>query len=462
MQVLLDGNTTPVATISNASTTVQYGQPYFLDVAAGGHNIELKNVAATSSDIDQIVLLGAASTLTTAQIYEENDPAFVYTGTWARAAGSGPSGNAAYYTNKPGSTVTFSFTGQAFSLYYATMATGGNFTVKIDGGAAVPFSAKTTTTLWQQTLDFGSLTNSTHTVVITNTSPTTAGLVYFDAIRIVDIAAPLTVGEYQNTYPSLNFSNSTQTGIGGWAVDPTTGQSAGAATVTTQPNDQMTFTFTGTGFGVMTDNVPTGATMRICYTGPMSSTCNNTNDYSTVLNPKQLNVGYTFYNLKPGTYTVTVKHVGTVGQGLYIDRIFVLDTPPTTLIAGTYENTAAGIVYSPSSLWTTMSAASYSGGNIRAATQKGALIQVKFNGSTMIVYQVASPTATKTLNVCSFLADSAGTPITLCTTYSQRQTPATSFVAPVAFYGFGSGSHEVLIENATAGSQFNVDKILVK
>ena len=82
-------------------------------------------------------------------------------------------------------------------------------------------------------------------------------------------------------------------------------------------------------------------------------------------------------------------------------------------------------------------------------------------GGQAFAQQAASTTATKSINVCVLLTDSSGNPTSLCTTFSQRATAA-RFIAPVAFYGFGSGVHEVIFENPTQGTQFNVDKILVK
>ncbi len=448
MQIYVGG--TLQTTIDNTSTAFLFGQPFFLNVTPGNQTVEIRNVGSTYSDIDQIMLLGNPQTVSTAQLYEENDPALSYTGQWTSVSGNGPSGNAAYYTYQPGASVTFHFTGRGFSLYRMLANGAGTFSVNVDGNVQ-NFNNSASATQWQRSLDFGPLANTAHTVVITNTSPTSANFLYFDAIRVVDITAPLTVGQYQNTYAGLTYT-------GTWPVDSAGGLSAGAATYTTAVNDQLSFSFTGTGFGIMTDNIPTGANMQICYTISGGSAVCNT--YSTAANPTQLNVGYDFYNLKQGTYTVTVKHSGTAGQGLYIDRVFILDTPSTTLQAGVHEENDPGIVYSPSELWTSYSSTSYSGGTATTTTQKGAVMQLRFNGGTLVVYQVAAPGIASNINLCLRLTDTAGNPTSLCGTYSERSTTA-SFVAPVAFYGFGTGTHDVIIENPAQGVQFNIDKILV-
>jgi hypothetical protein len=446
----LNGSATPIATMNNTSATLLWGQPFMLTLPPGTTTVELRNVGTNYSAVDQIDLLGAAQPLSPGLV-EESSGNFTYTGTWQAARGVGPSGDVAFYTSTPGATVSFSFTGDGLVFYRTLVSNGGSFSITIDG---VPqnFTSANATTVWQQPIDFANLGAGTHTVVVTNTSLSSASLFYFDAVRVVNSSLPITVGSYQNTYPALNYT-------GSWNIDGAGGLSGGAASVTTTNGSQMGFSFQGTGFSVFTFNTPNSPNMEICYTISGGSPVCNT--YATSANPTQATVGYSFYNLRQGTYAVTVRHVGTNGQGLYLDRIAVLDTPPTVLQPGSYEDSAAGIVYSSPDLWPVSAHPSHSGGTVRGTTQRGAVVQIRFNGNALVIYQFVGPTTGSNVNLCVRLSDAAGNTVSRCTNFSQRSAVTTLFSAPVAFYGFGSGSHEVILENRTHGALFNIDRILV-
>lgn len=276
-----------------------------------------------------------------------SDPALTFTGTWVAIQGNGPSGNGAYYTYAPNATVSFKVGNVPFSIFQTLAAGSGSFSVSIDGGTAAGFSNNSVNTLWQQAIEFPAQGVGTHNVVITKTSSAT-DFIYIDGIRVVDPIAPLTVGQYQETYPGLTFT-------GTWP-------SNGTSKVTSTSGNTLTFKFTGNGFGFITTNPNINGTMTVsCKIGAGSDVC--ADPTSTPING-----GYSFYNLKQGTYDVVITY--TSSGGLYIDRVFVLDTPATILQPGSYEETAPGIVYSPNDLWTTYSSASYSGGTVKGTQQK--------------------------------------------------------------------------------------------
>jgi hypothetical protein len=437
MQVLIDGSAVPESPLPFTSAGLAFGQPFFVNIASpGNHTITLKNIGTTYTDIDQISLLGPATDLSAAAIYEENDPDITFTGAWTSTQGAGPSGNAAYYTYAPNATVKFSVTGTAFSIYRTMVPGAGSYSISIDGSPQ-NLNDNAASLMWQQPIEFKNLTNTTHTVVITKTSPAT-DFIYFDAVRVIDPAAALTVGQYQNTYPGLTYT-------GAWTT-------SGASTNTTTTTNTLTFKFTGNGFGFITLNPTAGGTMTVsCKIGAGADVC--ADPTSTPING-----GYAFYNLKQSTYDVIITYTGT--GGLYIDRIFVLDAPTSTLQPGTYEDTNSAIVYSPADVWSSYPSTSYSGGAIKGTYQKGAVAQIRFNGSSLVLYQLAYSGSSNNLNLCVLLTDAAGNPASVCSTFSQNSS-AFIATAPIAFYGFGSGTHDIIIENRTQGSLLSIDKILV-
>jgi hypothetical protein len=277
-------------------------------------------------------------------------------------------------------------------------------------------------------------------------------------------------GGYQDTDLNLTYTdNAAALGSNGnWQQDAQTGASGGQTTFTKSPNDALRFTFQGSGFTIFTYNATSGAPMKICYklspdvvdqADDSTFTCATT---PTASNPAQGNVGYAVYGLKQGTYVVRIRHAGTSTQGLYIDKVAILDTPATILTAGTYENNNAAIVYSPTSLWTTPTNVNYSGtpATISTTPNKGATAQIRFVGTTLIIYQAVGPTNSKNVLLCRVVSGPVSNPPPQCGSFSQN-TPTAAYKVPIAFYGFGSGTNEVVIENRQAGGSLNVDKIMV-
>jgi hypothetical protein len=437
-------------TLPSTYPALLWGQPFMLALTPGTNTIELRNTSTNYMSVDSIALLGAAPTLT-AGLYEESDPGFTYTGTWTYAQTAGPSGNATFYTFTQGATVTFQFNGDGL-VFYRTLAPGaGTFSVSIDGGPPVVFSDNSAVLAWQQPGEIGGLINGPHTAVVTITSPST-NFIYFDAVRVVNSTLPITPGDYQNTYPGLVYT-------AGWSVDAPSGLSGGRSHVTTQNGQQLSFSFTGTGFSIFTTNTPNSADMEVCYTLQGGSPVCVVRP--TAANPTQNAVGYSTYGLRQGTYNVTVRHQGTAGQPLYVDSLVVIGTLSTVLQPGTYEDSAAGIVYSPANQWITYTGTSYLGGTLRGTTQSGALAQIRFNGNSMILYQVISPGTSGNTSLCVTLIDPQGNPLLRCAVFSQRSISTVVFASPIAFYGFGGGTHDVIIENRWQSGLFNIDRILI-
>lgn len=85
----------------------------------GSHKISLDNIAGTS--LDYIVVTAGNSTplAETTVIVDDNDPAIVYTGSWAHTFETFgrlfPFGNGTHSSTNPGDTATFMFTGKVSS-----------------------------------------------------------------------------------------------------------------------------------------------------------------------------------------------------------------------------------------------------------------------------------------------------------------------------------------------------------
>ena len=208
--------------------------------------------------------------------------------------------------------------------------------------------------------------------------------------------------------------------------------------------------------------------MEVCYklSTDVTFICPPTTPTPTSANPAQGNVGYAIYGLKQGNYDVRVKHVGiTTTQGLYIDRIAILDTPPVVLPAGIYENNQIvssnpAIVYSPAPLWGVQANVNHFGGNAAVTGNKGATAQITFVGTTLTIYQGVGATNSRNILLCRIVQGPVSNPDPQCGSFSQN-TAVAAFKIPIAFYGFGTGTNEVVIENRVQGGVLSIDRIAV-
>ena len=100
---------------------------------------------------------------TTTVTYDNTDPAFVYSTNWSTVKDNSAYNGSFMRTTNKGSSVTFTFTGQSFSILFTANPTYGNVVVYVDGILALSFSQQALRTLYQQHWDYPSqLTLGTH------------------------------------------------------------------------------------------------------------------------------------------------------------------------------------------------------------------------------------------------------------------------------------------------------------
>lgn len=337
----------------------------------------------------------------------------------------------------------------------------------------------------------------------------TPGLFRIDGFQVI-LGDTLTPGIYDDflfAVDGLIDLNAVGTTPGTWAVAPTAGTKVAAAYGTTQILGQSTgassaddptlrFKFLGTGFSIITTADAAGAEMQICYAatdgfdgtfdGSAGETCDIvTTDTNTTPadwlakngnQPKPgtaYQYGFTYYNFRPdptggadNSYTVEVRMTDTVllsTDRLKIDAIAIFSDVeagnPALAPNQLYDNTNPGLRYEPAPFWTSVTTTT---GPVtgpynktqHTATNAGAIVQMNVNGNGVILYQTAS-TGSRYLRVC--LRTHLGQE---CTEYSQYAGRATYF-SPVAFYGFGTGDHQLVIENRSHATIMSVDAVRV-
>ena len=312
----------------------------------------------------------------------------------------------------------------------------------------------------------------------------------------------------------IGVNNAGATGL--WTLAPSSGtklsrayggtQALAQSTNATDDDPTLRFKFEGTGFSIITTADSRGADFTICYVAmdgfdgtldgvkntpsnadetcdtvtsdtypvPLAEWANlNDNDLRPSIG-YQFGFAYTGLDADPGpgadnSYLVEVRLNDTsltTLDRLKIDAIAVfsdVESGNPALPSGTsgqiYDDTQAGILYEPASAWkssTTTYGPLYGPWNKteHTATNAGALVQLNVNGNGIILYQTAI-TYSRRIRVC--LKTSLGQE---CNTFSQYSGRSTHF-APIAFYGFGTGDHQLVIENRDHGRILSVDGVRV-
>lgn len=101
----------------------------------------------------------------TGATFDDKDPAFVYSSGWQTVTTSKAYKGSFKQTTQNGASVTFTFTGQSFSIVYKGGVTFSKFDVYVDGALVGTLDQKTSTTTHQQRWDYpGQLSPGTHTL----------------------------------------------------------------------------------------------------------------------------------------------------------------------------------------------------------------------------------------------------------------------------------------------------------
>jgi len=109
---------------------------------------------------------------TTTITYDNTDPAFVYSTSWSTVKNKSAYNKSFMRTTSKGSSVTFTFTGQSFSILYTANPKYGNVNVYVDGVLVGSFSQQALRTLYQQRWDYpGQLTSGTHELKLVFNGP---------------------------------------------------------------------------------------------------------------------------------------------------------------------------------------------------------------------------------------------------------------------------------------------------
>ncbi len=346
--------------------------------------------------------------------------------------------------------------------------------------------------------DLPALNNATGApVTLTLTIRTlTQGFFRIDGFQVIHGTA-LPQGVNDNFLPDsmLNFSPDVDSVLvsgrcstaGGWCTLKTATAYGGSLVQTSNIGATLEFTISGTGFSVITQNDRLSTQMRLCYKPAGAGAFPDINGAGgdqavcqTFLPETRFTYyqyGFTMLGLPDASYDVQVMNLGAVNPAfttymLKIDAVAVFGPSSATVMEpGTiYDDTATdAILYAPSVMWTpTTGRFGPPRGPINTtettATTAGSIVQLNVDGNAMILYQTVDARSSSNVRIC--VVDTNATPgpnenvNTYCSEFSQNSRRA-GYGSPILFYGFGSGTHEVILENRSHNQTFRIDAIQV-
>lgn len=132
-----------------------------------------------------------------AQRFEENNPLVVLNGSWQMTANTAASGGGFVSGNAPGSTISFSFTGDSITVYRMMNVDAGDMLITIDGVQKGFVQGYFPAQRWQVPAVIEHLGAGAHTIVLTLDTATPNGSTgtnfYFDAFETPETFTPSTV-----------------------------------------------------------------------------------------------------------------------------------------------------------------------------------------------------------------------------------------------------------------------------
>jgi hypothetical protein len=175
--------------------------------------------------------------------------------------------------------------------------------------------------------------------------------------------------------------------------------------------------------------------------------------------------GFAYYGLScPAgvcpTRSAEIRHIGATVTTKYlrVDAIAVFGPAPAAIAPGLYDDAVATITYAPEPFWTVTTTAAFGpprgpyNRTEHTGSNNGTIAQLNVNGNGFILYQTARSTSSRTVRVC--LIVTSGLPME-CSDFSQNSAVARYFT-PIAFFGFGGGQHQVILENRQHGTTNNL------
>ena len=182
LQAVINDNNAIYVQDDSPANEGQYRARFYVNpdhlAMASGDVLDLFTASSSGADVLRAQMQKVPGTY-----FDDRDPRFVYTGTWAQTSEAGNYASTATYSNTAATKdATFTFTGDQFVFYYTGYTNRGVMNIYIDGALATSlneYAATVVHTSWTSAL----LANGTHTIKLV---PLSATYVEIDDIRVLN------------------------------------------------------------------------------------------------------------------------------------------------------------------------------------------------------------------------------------------------------------------------------------
>lgn len=307
--IYLDGNL--VDTLNGVNSAVVW-QPTWISpvLSSGTHTIRIQVVSGGWVDVDVVQVYDApiSPTPVGAGVYDDDDIAWTYSGTWAYFSGPGPYSDTLHQNNTPGSYAEVYFTGTQVTLTYLQAPVRGSINVYIDGTQVDTINALNGNIVWQSTWTSQTLSAGAHTVRFENAD---GGWMDLDAIQVEGASGPPTpvgAGTYDDMNSAWSYSET-------WQVFNGTGPYNDTLHQNSVPGSYAEFVFNGTQVILTYLQAPGRGSIDVYLDGTLVETLDALN-MDVVWQPT-----WTSQILAAGTHTVRFENGG--GGWIDIDALTV-------------------------------------------------------------------------------------------------------------------------------------------
>ena len=307
----------------------------------------------------------------------------------------------------------------------------------------------------------------------------TPGFFRIDNLQLVQ-GRTLVEGIYDNHFMSADGVIDLN---GTWSArQKVAGTFGGEINRTQDVNADLIFRFEGSGFSII--NVEDKARLRleVCimteadfiasgeiFTSDAVCRLNS----PTITTGKFTQYGLSFYGLEPDTYMARVAVDQAVTspttQFFQVDAIVIFGnvTAQGPIGPGIYDNAALesnpAFRFAPAAFWkavTTKFGPPKGPWQMseHTASNSGAVVQMFVEGNTLTIYQQFAKSNSTNISACLVVF---GTVVNELQCNNFSQSGATRWFTPIAFYGLGTGQHQIIFENKSPKRRFNIDGIQV-
>ncbi|HUE99699.1 MAG TPA: right-handed parallel beta-helix repeat-containing protein [Anaerolineales bacterium] len=231
-----------------------------------------------------------ASQTTQETTYDNKHAAFVYSAGWVEEVKTAAMGGSYAQTSKNGSSVTFQFTGQSFSVIYKGGPSYRTMDVYIDGVLVGTIDQRHDASTYKARWDYlGQLSSGQHTLKLVFVTIKSSTLGSVDAVIVRDGSAQS--APTATLQPSQPESQTSQETVydnkdsafvysAGWVEEVKTAAMGGSYARTSQNGSSVSFQFTGQSFSIVYKGGPSYRNMDVYIDGVLVGTINQQHDAS--------------------------------------------------------------------------------------------------------------------------------------------------------------------------------------